>query len=130
VSIESAIRHFRGRQQAQFTETVTISRPTLGAVLDPDTGEFTPAPVVIYEGAAKVRPEARAGLDATVGHELVRLVTLVGKLPPDSPARKNDLWEITGSRWDPGMVGRVFRVDDAPPDGWQIARVCRLEEVT
>lgn len=128
MSIETAIARFRARQAEQFSDEITFSRPAGELVTDSETGAVTQPYEDAYEGPCKIRPADRGGNDVDAGETELRMVDMVGKFPVDSDIRKDDIGVVTASEYDASMVGRQYRVTEAPADGWQIARVVGLEE--
>jgi hypothetical protein len=86
---------------------------------------------VVYQGSCQVRATAATGRrDAQAGEREIRISALRAKFPSTTAPAVNDVLELTASTHDPGLVGRTFRVTDVLWDGWQVARVAMLEEVT
>lgn len=129
MTIETAITRFRAKQAEQFTDEATVSRPNGAPATDPDTGAVTQLYAEVYDGPCKLRPAERRGSDIEAGETEVRVFDMVGKFPVDEDIRHGDIVTVTDSLYDATMVGRQYRVAEAPADAWQIAKVLSLEEV-
>lgn len=120
----------RAEQRALMVDTATVTRPGEGGSLDPVTGVWTPAATtVVYEGACLLRGFNWQGTDVQHGDVEVRLRGTRAKFPVDTPIEMDDVVVPTASTYDESMIGVPFRVTDVPRDGWQIARVCILDEI-
>ena len=129
MTLESAIAHFRTRQQDLFRDTATVTRAIGEPAFNPETGEPTHGTSVVYSGRCLLRGLDWQGSDRGYGDVEVRLRGIRGKFPPDTPIKFNDLITPDSSTYDANLVGVVFRVTDVVRDGWQIARVVIAEEV-
>jgi len=130
MSLDAAIARFRSRQVALFRDEATVTRGAAGGTLNPDTGVWTPAAgSTIYDGPCLIR-SASVGIDVQLGGSEVRLRQVQVKFPADTPVQVDDTVTATESTYDAALVGVPFRVTDVFCDGWQIARVCILEERT
>lgn len=129
MSIETAIARFRDRQAGQFSEDVVVYRQVGELSTNPTTGAVTRTFTEVYDGPCKIRPADRSGNDVRAGETEVRTLDMVGKFPVDTALRKDDVVDVEDSTFDATMVGRRYRVTEAPADGWQIAKVVRLEEI-
>ena len=132
MSLDTAIRRFRERQESLFRDACTVTRVSEEeAEFNEETGSYSvPSPDEVYSGPCQVRPAGTQGTDVIVGEAEVRFKDSVGKLPVDTPVEVNDIFTVTGSEYDPDLVGREFRITDVLRDGRQIARVVALEEMT
>lgn len=129
MSIETAIERFRTKQAEQFSDTGTLHRPVGEPTTDPDTGAVTQDYDEVYDALpGKIRPAERRGSDIEAGETEVRVFDMTGKYPVDSDIRHGDIYTVTASTYDATMVGRQYRVAEAPADAWQIAKVISLEE--
>lgn len=131
MKLAATIARFRSLQEELFTDEATVTRGGVGPpVLDPDTGVLTPsAGSTVYSGRCLIR-SAAAGGDMVIGGTEVRLRQVTGKFPPDTPVKVDDIVTVTSSTHDASLDGVSFRVTDVIRDGWQVARVCILEEET
>lgn len=130
MTIDSAITRFRAKQAEQFTETVTVLRPVGELEWDPDTGDVDQDYDDVYDGPCKIRPTDRSGLDTPAGETEIQRLDEEGKFPVDTDVRRDDIVLVTASLYDAGMVNATYRVTTVPKDGWQIARVTTLEQIT
>ena len=126
MSIDSAVAHFRRRQESLFRSVCDITRAGT-PVFDPNTGTYTsPTTAVASDVACLIRPEAASERQA--GETQVTLNRFVGKLPANTAVETGDVLTITASRHDEGLVGRSLTVVDVQHDDFQIARRLILEE--
>lgn len=133
MTVDSIISRFRRRQADLFRDEGTLTRPaTIGAgSLNTTTGVLTStAATTIYDGPCLLRAFAWEGTDVEFGAIEVRLRRVRAKFPVDTDAQIDDIFVASASTYDPSLIGISFRVTDAFRDGWQIARVCILEEIT
>lgn len=129
MSVASAIARFRAKQAEQFTTTATVHRLVGEPTFDDDTQEFDQDYDLIYTGPCKIRPDRnRSADDVDAGETLVGRPDFDGKFPVDSDIQRDDVVTVTGSAFDPGMVGRTYTVRKAQNDEWQISRAVTLEE--
>jgi len=132
MTVDTAIARFRRRQADVFRDTATVTRPgTADGTIDPTTGVYTPpTTTTVYQGPCLLRGFAWEGTDAQYGDIEVRLRRVRCKFPVDSDIRMDDVVVPSASVYDPSLVGKSFRVTDAPGDGWQISRWTIVEEIT
>lgn len=131
MSVDSAIERFRRRQANLFRDEGTLTRPGDGGTLNSTSGVWTPTTgTTIYTGPCLLRAFTWEGTDVDFGDIEVRLRRVRAKFPVDTDIRLDDLFVASASTYDESLVGISFRVTDAFRDGWQIARVCIMEEVT
>ena len=130
MSIDTAITRFRAKQADQFSDEATVSRPAGEPTTNATTGAVTQDYDDVLTGPCKIRPAGRTGSEVTAGETEVHLFPMAGKWPVDADIRRDDIVTVTASLYDASMVGRQYRVTEAPADGWQIARVVGLEETT
>jgi len=131
MTVDSAIARFRSRQVALFRDEATVTRGASGGTLNPDTGVWTPAAgTTVYDGPCLIRSQSGAGIDVQIGGTEIRLRQTQVKFPSDTPVEVDDTVTATVSNYDDSLVGVPFRVIDIVRDGWQISRVCILEERT
>jgi hypothetical protein len=126
VSVDSAVAHFRRRQESLFRSTCDITRAGT-PVFDPATGTYTsPSSSVASDVACLIRAESASERQA--GETQVTLNRFVGKLPANTEVETGDILTVTASRHDDGLVGRVMTVVDVQHDDLQITRRVILEE--
>lgn len=131
MTVDSAIARFRERQASLFRDDATVTRGGGGGTLDPNTGIWTPnTGTTVYSGPCLFRSAASAGIDVQLGGTEIRLRQTQVKFPANTPVQVDDMVIPTVSTYDAALVGVPFRVTDVIRDGWQIARVCILEEET
>lgn len=132
MTLDAAIARFRRRQADLFRDTARVSRrSTSSGTLDTSSNVYTPATVtVVYEGPCLMRAFTWEGTDVQYGDAEVRLRRLRAKFPVGSDIVLDDVVVATESIFDESLVGVSFRVTDSFRDGWQIARVAILEEIT
>jgi hypothetical protein len=131
MSLDSMIARTRARQNTLWRDTCTVDRSTGAESFNETTGDTTFTTEQVYDGNCQVRPiAALSGLDVEVGEQELRIVRVQVKFPAETDIRKDDLITVTASTYDPALAGRTFRVTDVPANGWQVARVCIVEEVT
>lgn len=130
MSVDTAIARFRVRQRSVFRDTATVTRPGEGGTLNPTTGVWTPAvTTAVYSGACLLRAFTWQGTDVQHGDVEVRIRGVRAKFPVDTPIEMDDVVVPTASTYDESIVGISFRVTDVFRDGWQISRVCILDEI-
>lgn len=129
MSIDTAIRRFRERQAAQFTDFATIRRPVGEPTFDEDTGLATQE----YETVGTLRPckltaHDPASRKVPAGETQLRVVTLQLKFPVEEDVQPDDIATITASTYNPTDVGKSYRIVSVDPRTWQISRLCEIEE--
>lgn len=132
MTIDGAIARFQRRTQDLFRDEATVSRrPTTAGTISTSDSVLTPAATTeTYSGPCQLRAFAWQGNDSRYGDSPIRLRQLRAKFPPDTDIVYNDIVVPTASTYDESLVGVSFRVTDSFRDGWQIARVVILEEIT
>jgi hypothetical protein len=131
VTLDSMVARSRRRQADLFRDEGTLSRLATTGSLNPTTGVWTPgATTVIYTGACLLRAFTWEGTDVQFGDIEVRLRRVRAKFPVDTDVQIDDVFVASASTYDESLVGISFRVTDAFRDGWQISRVCIMEEIT
>lgn len=131
MTVDAAIARFRRRQGDLLRDEATVTRPAATGVLNTSDNSWTPATATfVYEGPCLLRAFTWEGTDVQYGDIEVRLRRVRAKFPPDTDIEFDDVVVPTASIYDESLVGVAFRVTDSFRDGWQIARVCILEEIT
>ncbi len=131
MTVDTAIRRFRRRQEDVFRSTATVTRAsTTASTLDANLVLQVAAPSEVYSGPCWIRPSLTwEGRDDRYGGELVHSRRLKAKFPADVDIRINDIVTPDSSDYDDSLVGVAFRVTDLFPDDWQICRNCLLQRV-
>lgn len=131
MSLDSAISRFRRRQRDLFRDVAKVERPSTSGTIDGD-GTYTPGASTVVESAVSclLRAFTWEGTSVEAGGSEVRLRRVRAKFPVDTDVRYGDIITPTASIYDSSLVGVYFRVTDSFRDGWQIARVAIMEEVT
>lgn len=133
MGLDSVISRARRRERGLWRTTGRLMRASDEApTFNTTTGKDTLAePAVIYEGPCHLSATTTSGRrDTQAGEREIRISALRAKFPPETPAKVDDVLEITASTYDPELVGRSFRVTDIVWHAWQVTRVAILEEVT
>lgn len=131
MSIDTAIRRFRRRQEAQFTQRATIQRPVGEPVYDPEAQvSAQPVETVDTDVPCKITSGETQGSDVAAGQTSVRVTELVVKFPVATDARRDDIVTISDSLYDEPDIGRQYRITDVDRREWQIARRCAIEETS
>lgn len=129
MSVDSALRRFRGKQAEQFTQTARIDRPIGLPVYDPETRTTSQPVRTIGTKACKTTNQDINGVDVQVGETTVRTVVNLVKFEPGTDLENRDLITIVSSKYNPSDVARQYRVLDVDRREWQIARRATIEEV-
>lgn len=130
MTVDSLVARMRRRQADVFRDEATVSRPVAGGSLNASTKVWTPTTAtVVYSGACLLRAFTWEGTSRGYGDEQVRLRRLRAKFPVDTDVDFDDIVVPTASTYDESLIDVGFRVTDFFRDGWQIARVCILEEI-
>lgn len=127
MSLDSLITRSRARLATQFDDTIVFTRVAGTPTFNTTTGQYDTTTTTVYDGACKIRPEARQGNDIEAGDTTVRRVDYRITLPADTPVKVGDEGTCTASLRDVGLVGRRFRVTDVLADSWQVGRVAICE---
>lgn len=131
VSLDAAVTRFRRRQQDLFRDEATVSRPVTGGTLSTSSNTWTPTTATaVYAGPCLLRAFNWEGTDSQYGDVEIRLRGLRAKFPVDTDVRFDDVVVPTASTYDESLIGVSFRVTDSFRDGWQIARVAIMQEIT
>lgn len=116
------------RKYVDTTLTATAKLQKVeGMVMDPDTLEYVPAYVNVYEGPVLVyagiaepnRPEAGGATYTVTAYTVV--------LPKETPVEVGHVLTVLAAPEAPETVGSVLRISSAPRQTWQVARVCYAE---
>jgi len=130
MSLETAIARFRARQADLFRDTATVYRPTTGGTLTAGNVYVPSVATILYSGPCLMRAFTWEGTTVESADQEVRLRRLRAKFPVDTDVEKDDVVVASASTFDASLVGVSFRATDVFRDGWQICRVCILEEIT
>lgn len=129
MSVIDAGRRFHEKAVLRDRCTITrLGQPTF----DPTTGQYTPSEsTVAADLPCHMAPFTGARtLDEVFGGEIVVTRNYSLKLPWDAPEiRREDVVTMTVSE-DPGLVGRVFRVDQVDGETHQMSRRVICEAIT
>lgn len=129
MSAADFIERMRDKQAELYSTTVEVRRFYSQGDFDPATASYTtPAYVVVYTGAALVRPDSDSLTSA--GETTTELSSYTLKLPVNTAIEIGDTAAVTASDFDDGLVGVGLRVVDVTNDEWQIARRCRCVQQT
>lgn len=129
MSIINAGRRFH--EKAVLKDRCTIERHG-EPVFNPATGTYQPKTKTVATNLpCYITPFTGARtLDEAFGGEIVVTRNYNLKLPWDAPEiRREDYVTITSSQ-DPGLVGRVFRVDQVDAETYQMSRRAICEAIT
>lgn len=123
----------RGRRAAErlMVDRCDISRPGSGTpVTDPETGEVTVPREAVYTGRCRVQTRRPYPSNPEAGEHAWTTVVLEVHLPVSATGiRVGDTVTVTDS-FDPGNVGRTFRVRSDDRKTYQTALRLLVEEVT
>lgn len=124
------------RFEALMDDECVVTRDEAGnedATLGPDGELIDPAPVQVYLGKCLVSgspsPElAQGGVVRAVSteYELKLPLSWLRAHLDQEPARGDEV-QITASRRDPALVGRLFTVEDVPARTITVTRTCKLK---
>lgn len=121
MSVECLIARMRSRQAELFTTGGALTRiATAGTVDDETAARSAPTTETIYDGSALVRPSSEAERAGIAGS--VETVAYTVRLPADTDVAIGDVFTVTASAHDTGLVGASLRVIHCPPDEWQVCR--------
>lgn len=125
-----ALPGLRAEAEALMVDRVTVRRPTGEATFDETTGLAGQGYTTVGTGRpCKFAKDDRGGREVTAGETTLLLTSTTVKFPHDEDVEVGDLLDVTTAA-HPSDVGRVWRVADIERHTWQVARSCRVEEVT
>ena len=117
--------------ELRMVDACTIGRPGAEDVTDPETGVVTEGSTPVYAGKCKVQQaRTQATNPVSAGHDFTVQGAEVHVPLGTGPVTVNDVVTITAAKYNPALVGKVYRVVEIP--GQTIASALRLgvEEVT
>jgi hypothetical protein len=131
-SLSRALLRGRAAAERLMVDACTVERAGSPTV-DPSTGVVTPAYTASYSGKCKV--QAAAGVSSVgnpdAGERQWSVQQLQVHLPVSAPAASvGDRITVTGSRFDPAIVGRVFTVTRLLHKSFATAQRLGVDEVT
>lgn len=110
-------------------DACTITRPG-ATVTDPNTGDVTNTPTVVYAGRCKVQQTiSQASSPTAGGHQFTVLDSRVDVPVLAGPLKVDDVVTVTTSVLDPQLVGSVFRVVELFHKSMATAQRTRVEQV-
>lgn len=125
--------------ESLMVDACTITRDAKGAdddTLDQATGVLTPPnpdTTTVYSGPCLVHPVGNIPRPEGLSEGGVAIVTAryEATIPHTAAiARHGDVLTVTASQWNPGLVGRSFRVKEALAVSVNIRRSLLIEERT
>ncbi|MFE7093302.1 DUF6093 family protein [Streptomyces erythrochromogenes] len=127
----------RHLEEALLVDTVSITRPTGTAPLDPDTGLVGALPVeAVYEGpGAVLSGHGQVTAEGIVGRQwlddTVSWYRLLTPLGAPLPARYDRIAVVAARSGNPATIGRTWQVlDPSEASTVELVRVTRLDEIT
>lgn len=118
------IARMREREADLADTTGTLKRRTGQGAFDRATATYAaPTLETVFTGEVLVRPDGEAVVDA--GDTPVNVSAFVIKFPADTDVQIGDLFTVTASEHDAGLVGQALRVIDTTNDEWQVVRRAR-----
>lgn len=129
MSRDTVLARGRAALTASLTDACTIQHPT-GLSAPSAAGVVTPTYSLLYTGPCKVKGADSASGQDVAGAHLAVLSPEV-HVPVDVVGvEEGDVITITASRYDPELVGRVFRTDGPQHKSHATARRLPCKEIT
>lgn len=121
-----------GRELAEsmMVDACIIDRPG-EPVTDPKTGAVAPSYTPVYEGKCKVQQTLAQSSSKEAAGAVFNVQTSRVDLPVGAgPIETGDRARITATRFNPALVGNVYRVKELFEKSWPTAQRIPVEEMT
>lgn len=128
--VSAVLPEMQAMAESLMVDSGELRGPDVNGPLDPDTGQYAPAPGALkYSGKAKAQTADALGNDRAAGDRAVMVTRFEVHLPISAPAADvDDIWTFTSSAHDPQLVGRRFRVASLMHKSYPTARRLAVEE--
>lgn len=128
--LTAALPFLQAQAEALMVDTCIIDRPG-EPVTDPETGAVTPSYTPVYEGKCKVQLTASQAASPEAGGAVFTVQRGRVDLPVGAgPIETGDRARITAARFNPALVGNVYRVTELFEKTWPTAQRIPVEELT
>lgn len=128
--LSAALPFLQAEAEAMMVDSCIIDRPG-EAVTDPETGAVAPSHTPVYSGRCKVQQTQAQAASPEVAGAVFTVQSARVDLPVGAgPIETGDRVRITGARFDPALVGNVFRVRELFKKSWPTAQRIPVEELT
>lgn len=128
MSAADVVARGRARAESLMTDTVRVTRASGAPVTDPETAVVSRPVVEVYAGPGRVQGRATDS-ESVEGVQVYVLTDAVVQLPVSVAPIADDEIQVTASRMDEHLVGRIFRVKAAPRKTHATMTRCEVEEV-
>lgn len=128
--LSAALPFLQAEAELMMVDTCIIDRPG-EAVTDPETGAVTPSYTPVYEGKCKVQLSASQAASPEAGGAVFNVQRSRLDLPVGvGPIETGDRVVITGARFNPALLGNLYRVKELFEKSWPTAQRIPVEELT
>lgn len=128
--LSAALPFLQAEAEAMMVDTCIIDRPG-EPVTDPDSGAVTPSHSMVYEGRCKVQLNTSQAASPEAGGAVFNAQRSRVDLPVGvGPIETRDRIVITAARFNPALVGNVYRVTELFEKSWPTAQRIPVEELT
>lgn len=126
----AALPFLQAQAESQMVDTCIIDRPG-EPVTDPDSGAVTPSHTLVYEGKCKVQQTLAQSSSKEAGGAVFNVQTSRLDLPIGvGPIQAGDRVRMTAARFNPALVGNLYRVKELFEKSWPTAQRIPVEELT
>lgn len=130
MSVESAMLRGRAAAEALMVDACELSTPG-EQVTDPDTGVVSNTATPVYSGKCKFQQtQSQASSPEAGGHQFTVQETQLHVPVGVGPVAVGQTARCTAARYNPALVGNVYRVVEVFEKSFMTAQRVRVEEVT
>lgn len=130
MSIEALLLRGRAAAERLMVDECDVSTPG-AAVTDPATGVVTNTGTPVYTGACKFQQtQSQAANPEAGGHQFTVQGTQLHLPVGVGPVAVGDVVRCTRSKFNPALVGNLYRVVEVFEKSFSTAQRLRVEEVT
>lgn len=128
--LTAALPFLQSQAESLMVDSCIVDRPG-EAVTDPDSGVVSPSYSPVYEGKCKVQLTASQAGSPEAGGAVFNVQRARVDLPVGvGPIETGDRVRLTAGRFNPALVGNVYRVTELFEKSWPTAQRIPVEELT
>lgn len=128
--LTTALPYLQAQAESLMIDTCVIDRPG-DPVTDPETGAVTPSYTPVYVGRCKIQQTIAQSASPEAGGAVYTVQDSRLDIPVGAgPIETGDRVVITGARFNPALIGNLYRVTELFEKSWPTAQRIRVEELT